>query len=247
MTLALKTVIDVPETDLAIFLHDVISSKSASQASAEDDNSMQIDSVSAQNSAPSVTDLLALVVMYPTSAAAMRVAIREHLREADELVVILKELTRWVEAWFNEEPKLLPEQAKKGDYGVLVPVIEVSKREDIPPLEKVRDFQRFTSHPLTHFAQLPLARFSISYKSSSTPPSLPSSPIHPHTRSSNVSCPPSNPNSLSTMKSNNSKVHSNLSSVLKRKRYQMRSTVRQRLTRRWIGGSGRRRCMNRRV
>lgn len=133
MTLALRTVIDIPETDLASFLHDVIVARPKSSG---EDDSMQVDSA-ANPSIPSLPDLLALCVTYPTSAAAMRVAVRKHLREADGLVDILEILLEWVERWCSEEMKFFPEKARKNERGFLVPVVENHKIEDIPPLDKV--------------------------------------------------------------------------------------------------------------
>ena len=111
MTLALRSVIDIPETDVVSFLHDVISSQPKTQ---QDGDSMQVD-VPTDTATSPVPDLLALCVTYSTSAAAMRVALRKHIREADELVVILAILVDWIEAWYGQEEKFLPEEAKKGE------------------------------------------------------------------------------------------------------------------------------------
>ncbi|KAH8096702.1 hypothetical protein BXZ70DRAFT_331420 [Cristinia sonorae] len=156
MLLSLKNVIDIPETHLTTFLHDVIVSKSKAQ---DGDDSMQVDSSSAVTSLPNLQDLLALCVTYPTSAPAMRVAIRKHLREADELVTILKVLVKWTEMWCEEESKFLPAETKKDEHGVLVPLIEEKGNGNIPPLDKVLTFVQilldssfltFLSHAPSH-------------------------------------------------------------------------------------------------
>lgn len=163
MTLALKSVIDIPENDIISFLHDVISSQPKTQ---QDGDTMQID-VPTDAAISPVSDLLALCVTYPTSAAAMRVALRKHIREADELIAILAILVDWIEAWCGEEEKFLPEEAKKGEHDVLIPVVEENKSDERPPLDKVYEiFSLIQDECLRCFS-----RFSPSCRSCSTLPS----------------------------------------------------------------------------
>ncbi|TCD63478.1 hypothetical protein EIP91_005360 [Steccherinum ochraceum] len=136
---ALKTVIDISENDLTIFVRDVISTHAASRSSGQSDDSMQVDSTST-SPIPTLPAALALCVTYPMSAPAMRLAIRKHLRDADALVSVLEILLGWVESWCGEEPKFFPQGARNDGRGFFVPVMEDRKRDDLPPLAKVLTF-----------------------------------------------------------------------------------------------------------
>ena len=97
---------------------------------------MDVDTTS-DSDFPSLPRILALVVTYPVTAPTMRLAIKKHLQDADELDALLTVIVRWVEVWCSEELSLLPEQAKKDDRGVMMPVYANKSRTDLPPLQKV--------------------------------------------------------------------------------------------------------------
>ncbi|KAI0082514.1 hypothetical protein K474DRAFT_527095 [Panus rudis PR-1116 ss-1] len=158
MVLALKTVVDLPETDLVSFLHDVISSKRQHPSS---DDAMQVDAPSG-TAIPSLSTVLPLIVMYPTSAPALRLALRQQLRDADELVCIFEMLVAWLERLTkeDEETTLLPSTVEKDERGVIVPIFSEKRvSDDIPPLPKILGFLQtfldtcfltFLTHPPSH-------------------------------------------------------------------------------------------------
>lgn len=132
--LSLKTVIDVPETDVVSLLH---SSAAAARQKHADDSVMQIDAT-ADSSVPALTSVLSLCTMYTMSAPALRLAIRQHLSDAAELTAILQMLNEWIDTWCAEDVALLPERTKKDLHGALIAVLEEKEKSALPPLEKVR-------------------------------------------------------------------------------------------------------------
>lgn len=117
------------------FLHDVIQARQKIQ-STSDENAMDVDTTSS-STLPSLPKVLALVISYPVTAPTMRLAIKAHLHDADELNVVLSVIVQWVEAWCSEELALLPEKATKDSRGVMVPLYTSKRNSDLPPLEKV--------------------------------------------------------------------------------------------------------------
>ena len=93
--LALKTVIDIPEQDMVLILHDVIRDTSTRVPN----DAMQIDSAMM----PALTDVLSLCVDYPISAPSFRLSIHRQIREADELNVLLEILLGWMQRWCSED------------------------------------------------------------------------------------------------------------------------------------------------
>lgn len=148
---AFPSVVDIPESDIVSFLHDVIQTQKQRQ-SASDEDAMDVDA-GAESELPSLPKVLALAVTYPVTAPTMRLAIKQHLQDPDELDVLLTVIVRWVEEWCSEELVLLPEQAKKDERGVMVPVFTSKDKADLPPLEKVNS---------TYLELLPCSRLTIS-------------------------------------------------------------------------------------
>ena len=134
MLLSLKTVMDIPESDVVGLLRTPITS---SQQKRTDDSAMQVD-VAVDASVPSLQTVLALCVTYTMSTPALRLAIRQHLPDAAELTIVLQALHEMVNAWCAEDVLLLPERTKKDPHGALVPVIEEKQKGALPPLDKVR-------------------------------------------------------------------------------------------------------------
>lgn len=131
--LALKTVIDVPESDVISLLH---SSAVVARQMRSDDSAMQVDAA-ADSSIPPLPSVLSLCTTYTISAPALRLAIRQHLSDAAELTVILHVLSEWIDAWCAEDVSLLPERTKKDLHGALVPILEEKQKGALPPLVKV--------------------------------------------------------------------------------------------------------------
>ena len=112
-------------------------------------DSMQVDS---QNSDP-ITPLplyLNLLATYSTSHGPLLLAFRRYLREAEDITAILKVLDIWVSTRTKMEERLLPtkKDMQKTENGIWVVVgrrkdrNEKKKREDVPPLEKVRSYHK---------------------------------------------------------------------------------------------------------
>lgn len=138
MLLALKTVMDISEGDVMALLH---TSAAAARQRKPDEDAMRVDAAS-DSSMPSLQSVLSLCVTYTMSAPALRLAIRQHLRDAAELTVILQVLNEWINTWCAEDVPLLPKRTKKDLHGALVPVLEEKQKGALPPLDKVRDIER---------------------------------------------------------------------------------------------------------
>ena len=141
MILAIKHVRDIPEPDLISVLHASVAHHFAQNAVTSTSDAMQVDG-SGFNSGgirgiPSPPAVLALCVPYPVSLPALRLALRTHLRDADELTYVLALLVGWLDQWTTEDVALLPEETTQDAHGALVPVYPASKLE-IPPVDKVR-------------------------------------------------------------------------------------------------------------
>ncbi|OCH94292.1 hypothetical protein OBBRIDRAFT_770017 [Obba rivulosa] len=139
--LAMQTVTDVPEGNMMSLLAKVVAARRSEQPVTED--AMQIDSAPAalaDTDLPSLASFLALCVAYPTTPATLRIALREHLREAEGLTAVLSVLSSWIDRWGAEDELLLPEGVAKDAHGVPVPVFPAQEKRDIPPIEKILTF-----------------------------------------------------------------------------------------------------------
>jgi hypothetical protein len=70
---------------------------------------------------------------YKTSPSTMRIAIRQHLKDPDDLVCLLTVIEEWISSWGEREVEMLPappppQQKKKQDKmtGELPPPIQVT-------------------------------------------------------------------------------------------------------------------------
>lgn len=117
-----------------VIAHHRLSGSSGSKG----DDAMQVDP--APSEVPSVHTFLAACVSYSTTQATLRIAIRQHLSEAADLVVILEILDRWITSTSSGPLKLLPTNVSKNPKGVFIPKPNQSRRTDVPPLDKVRCF-----------------------------------------------------------------------------------------------------------
>jgi hypothetical protein len=139
MVLAVKTVTDIPEDHLISLLSAAVTTpRQQEKQPLTDDSAMNVD-VSAEPSTPSLSSILPLCVTYPTTAPALRLALRSHLSDAKALTLVLGGLADWLNSYVEEEPQLLPEGTKKDLHGALVPVYEEKKKRKhrLPPLDKV--------------------------------------------------------------------------------------------------------------
>ncbi|KZT05551.1 uncharacterized protein LAESUDRAFT_655546 [Laetiporus sulphureus 93-53] len=134
ITVAMETVSDLPETDIITLLAETVTRH---RQSASHEDAMQVDLPSGTFS---LLAFLALCINYPTSPAALRVALHQQLSEAGSLVAVLDALDGWVEHSFAQEIQLLPDGLKKDAHSILVPVYVESKKVDLPPVDKVLSF-----------------------------------------------------------------------------------------------------------
>ncbi|KAI0939855.1 hypothetical protein AcV5_001129 [Taiwanofungus camphoratus] len=137
--LAMQTVSDISEADIIALLHRVVEAHRKSHSSSSvAENAMEVDFVSTD--LPSLPAFLSQVVRYPMSSSALRVALRQHLADAEDLICVLTVLDVWIEARCSEEVRLLPDQVKKDLHGVPIPLYTERKKDDLPPLDKVLTF-----------------------------------------------------------------------------------------------------------
>ena len=106
-------------------------------------NAMDVDSSSISDDAvPALPVFLQHVASYPTSRGPLVHAFRTYIKEAEDLVAVLQILNNWIVRRSNMEERLLPtkKDLRKTEQGVWVVVGrrgDKTKKEDIPPLEKV--------------------------------------------------------------------------------------------------------------
>ncbi|CCM01750.1 uncharacterized protein FIBRA_03816 [Fibroporia radiculosa] len=132
--LAVQKVIDLPEMDITSLLAQVVAQRRQVQT---DNDAMQVDSPAGM---PTLPSFLSLFVHYPTSPATLRIALRRHLADADDLTHVLSILDGWVEQWCREDVRLLPDGVKKDAHGVQVPFYTERKQEGLPSLDKILNF-----------------------------------------------------------------------------------------------------------
>lgn len=106
------------------------------------DGAMQIDD-STSSTLPSLPTFLSSCISYTASPAALRVAIRHHLPEADDLVYVLEILEGWIARWNAVALKLFPTTVSKNPRGVLVAKPREAKRTDGPALGVVSSLLNF--------------------------------------------------------------------------------------------------------
>lgn len=134
--LAMKTVIDIPEDDVVRLLQTSVAHSQKDQSA--DDDAMQIDTTPTTN-VPTVDTVLPLCVTYTMSAPALRLALRQHLRDAGDLLAVLQILNQWIDAYCDDSVPLLPERTKRDAHGALLPVYDETKHKAaLPPLDAVR-------------------------------------------------------------------------------------------------------------
>jgi len=138
MEVVLANVLDIPEADIMAILQCVIARHRQSLAAISGETgAMQIDT---PTDMPSLPAFLSCCVCYPTSPAALRLAIRKHLQDADDVICILDVLESWIATWGTKEVRLLPpkKSISKNEHGVLVSKpSEKGDKGGLPPLIKV--------------------------------------------------------------------------------------------------------------
>ncbi|KAF5387687.1 hypothetical protein D9615_000759 [Tricholomella constricta] len=139
--LALTNVIDLSETEIMECLHSVVvRHRLDERVASQDDGAMDVDSIS---DLPSLPSFLALCVGYTTTPPALRSAMRQYFKEAEDILAVLKVLETWLKQWAKRDVKLLPSKKdlSKNEHGV--PVLREQEKDihcDLPPLAKVLAF-----------------------------------------------------------------------------------------------------------
>lgn len=138
--LALKKVPDLLEVEIVDSLRYIITRHRQEKS----DDAMQVDSVTPLNSdIPSLSQFLSLCVQYSCSPAALRLAIRRCLPEAEDLVCLLDVLEGWLAQWAGRDLRLMPSKKKveKNEKGVLVAdTVTHEKGADLPPMNDIVSF-----------------------------------------------------------------------------------------------------------
>jgi len=104
-------------------------------------NEMQVGET--PSNAPALPSVLASCVSYPTSDAALSIAIREQLNNAESIIPILTILDDWLVKLSSHGTSLIL-NANVGENGPLVkvPTRPCSGEVEIPPLDKILAFLR---------------------------------------------------------------------------------------------------------
>jgi hypothetical protein len=133
--LAFRNVPDLPENEVIKLLCSV-----PNDGRPHDTQDMQVGATSSDT--PTLPSILAACVSYPTSDAALRMAIREHLNLAGAIIPILAILDDWLVNLSSHGTNLIL-NASAGESGPLVVVPPpCSRKVEIPPADKILAFLR---------------------------------------------------------------------------------------------------------
>jgi hypothetical protein len=157
ISLGFDAVFDISEVEIIALLQSVVA-QHRKNATVTTNDAMQIDSP--PSDLPSLASFLSSCVSYATSPTSLRLALRQHLPDADDLVCVLEVLSGWVARSHTMSIKLLPTDVVKNARGVMVAKPPASKRPDGPPLEKVS----LSLNVMRTFVHLPFSRFSHSFR-----------------------------------------------------------------------------------
>ncbi|KAG6861980.1 hypothetical protein C0995_009164 [Termitomyces sp. Mi166 len=138
--LALGHVIDLSEAEIMESLQYVVA-RHRSNVVPQDDNAMEVDSVT---DVPSLPSFLSLCVSYTTTPPALRSAIRRSLKDVEDIYVILRVLENWTKQWSNRDSKLMPSKKDivKNPHGICI----MKEKEK----EGTRDLPSLSNHPPAH-------------------------------------------------------------------------------------------------
>lgn len=141
---------------------------------------MEVDSVP---DLPTLPSFLGACLAYTTSPAILRSALRHSLKDAEDILAVVKVLHNWIDQWGKRDVRLLPSKkdVAKNEHGVVV--LKAKEKEvhrDLPPLSKVNHTSFLLVSLLIH------CRFFPSCRLYSMRPSLLSCSILPPTKSCEV-------------------------------------------------------------
>jgi hypothetical protein len=101
-------------------------------------DAMQVDSLPAEG--PSLSKYLRTIISYPTSPSPLRLAIRLHMSDVEDVMCVMDLLDGWVKEWAEEEVGLLPPLSRRDESGAIVWGVPAVKEPNpnLPPFERVR-------------------------------------------------------------------------------------------------------------
>jgi hypothetical protein len=135
--LALRNVVDVPESDVISLLKLAVD---ASRQSATHEMDVDITStVSSPTAIPSLPTILAACTNYTTSPAALRLAFNEKLGEAEDVVAVMGVLDSWMETWHDRPVPLGPSisELRKNEQGIYISTESTTDEGGLPSMDKV--------------------------------------------------------------------------------------------------------------
>ena len=135
--LALAKVPDLSETEIIECLYLVIIRDRENEVASRGADAMQVDSAA---DLPSLPSFLSSCVRYTATPAALRSAIRHSLRDAEDILCVLKVIENWILRWMSKDIRILPSKkdVKNDEHGIPVFKPRVKEdRKDLPSLEKV--------------------------------------------------------------------------------------------------------------
>ncbi|KAJ7632117.1 hypothetical protein FB45DRAFT_1057259 [Roridomyces roridus] len=132
-------VFDLAESDLMFILQFVVDHNRKMNTS----DAMEVDSL-ALGAVPTLPVFLTACVGYNYSPNGLRAAIRQHLRQPEDVLEVLQVLDDWVEAWRSTEMIVFPgkKSTKQDEHGVTVLLDGWNQEKSLahPPLDKVLSF-----------------------------------------------------------------------------------------------------------
>ena len=142
--MAFGAVLDLKESEIIESLQFIISQHRAS-STVPADNAMQIDAPTVATTVVPLPTFLNLSITYPTSRAPLVSALRKHIRDAEDLTILLEILDKWLTQRTEMEEKIFPEKKdlKRTEYGIWTVVDSMAtngklkKLEETPTLNKV--------------------------------------------------------------------------------------------------------------
>jgi hypothetical protein len=100
-----------------------------------DTHNVQVEATGSDT--PTLSSILAACVSYPTSDAALRMAMREQLNHAEVIIPILVILDDWLVELSSRGTNLGLDPSVGGNGPLMVPTRLCSGKVEIPPLDKV--------------------------------------------------------------------------------------------------------------
>ena len=150
--MAFGAVLDLKEYEIIESLH-IIISEHRSSTTVLSDNAMQLDTPAVATTVVPLPTFLNLSITYPTSRAPLVSAVRNQLRDAEDLTILLEILDKWLTQRTGMEEKLLPEKKdlKMTEYGIWTIAGRTTEKGERKKLEEVPTFDEVNLEPYSLF------------------------------------------------------------------------------------------------